>query len=89
LDSNELRNYIVYLEKANMIKGMMNHNGEALNPIYSIIKDKKIPDKKKEDRGIFVLDVLRNIIVLKEEKSTMKKCLKVISPVGLKMLKIL
>ena len=53
LDVKDFRNYIVYLEEANMIKGMMDHNGEALHPIYSIVRDKKIPDKTKEDRGIF------------------------------------
>jgi len=53
LDAKDCSNYFNYLERVGLIKGMMDHNGEALHPIYSIIRDKEIPEKKKDDRGIF------------------------------------
>lgn len=53
LDAKEFRSYFVYLEKAGLIEGMMDHNSEALHPIYSIVRDKAIPKGKKDDRGIF------------------------------------
>lgn len=53
LDVKNFKSYFVYLERVGLIKGMMEHNGEALHPIYNVVRDKVIPDKKKCDRGIF------------------------------------
>jgi hypothetical protein len=53
LDKNSLRDYISYLEKSDLIRGMMECGDGGFYPIYQIVKDRTVPEKKKSDRGVF------------------------------------
>ena len=53
LDKNSLKDYFCYLEKSGLINGMMECGDGGFYPIYSIVKDKTIPEAKKQDRGVF------------------------------------
>jgi len=53
LPKTDMKNYFSYLEVAGIIKGMMDCGDGGFYPIYSVVRDKKIPTKKKDDRGIF------------------------------------